>query len=119
MREIAGLAAVCALLGVAAPVARAEQPSDRGHKTIFEVYCSGCHDLNAAEGTVPIDVSRLVTKYGAPLPNARLLEMVLSERRGGGSRVCGEHVSWLVPPQFERATVRAALQYVADFQNED
>lgn len=105
-----------AISGWAAPAGAAEV--ERGLAGPFELYCSECHSLAGRGGQQGVpDLAELGTKYGTPLPRARLVAFVTSDHRLGGGRICGENVFERIPtPRFgdlaERGNVRAALEFV-------
>jgi len=90
----------------------------------FELYCAGCHALGAGGGRQGVpDLAGLATKYGNPLPRARLIEFITSDHRVGGPSICGERVFGKLPATpfkslVERATVRDALAFVEAAQQE-
>ncbi len=102
--------------GWAAPAEAGEV--DRGGAEPFELYCSECHSLAGRGGQQGVpDLAELGSKYGTPLPRARLVAFVTSDHRLGGARICGENVFERIPaPRFgdlaERGNVRAALEFV-------
>jgi hypothetical protein len=108
--------------GGALPAHGADRDSDPAAP--FELYCAGCHALGAGGGREGVpDLSALATKYGTPLPRARLVEFVVSDHRMGGPSICGERVFGKLPGTpfkqlVERATVRDALAFVEAVQQE-
>ena len=88
----------------------------------FELYCSECHSVGGRGGRPGIpDLAELQAKYGTPLPYARLAAFVTSDRRLGGSRICGESVFEMIPATrfgdlAERGNVRAALEFLESVQ---
>jgi hypothetical protein len=118
-------ALVCVSLAVSiSPWAAGAEAGDagRGRAEPFELYCSACHSLGGQGGQHGIpDLAELWTKYGTPLPRARLAAFVTSDHRLGGPRVCGESVFERLPvTRFgdlaERGNVRAALEFVESVQ---
>lgn len=95
----------------------------RGRAEPFELYCSECHSLGGRGGQQGMpDLAELGTKYGTPLPRARLAAFVTSDHRLGGPRICGESVFEKIPATrfgdlAERGNVRAALEFVEAAQS--
>jgi hypothetical protein len=117
--------AILLALGPAATAERVVAPPGHGS---YQLYCASCHGAGAEGGGVAAlgarwgpPLTALGGKYGAPLRRERLAELVVSERRPGGQRVCGDRVFAKLPDMpfrsaAELATVLTALEYVAAVQ---
>jgi hypothetical protein len=122
---VLGITALC--LGTTALPARAgERGPTARDASVFALYCSGCHGLDArgvaaarpsASGP---DLTHLALRShpDEPLALAPFVAFVTSPRRPGAQRVCGERVFARLPASrfhahVERAIVRSALAHVA------
>ena len=118
-RSVGIFGLVCGVL-IGAPASA--DPPEHASQALFESYCGGCHSLGASDGgRAAPDLSQLAGKYGAPLPQDRLVDFVTTRRRPGAQHICNAHVwSNLSPVPFrdhmEQLTVRAALEFVASQQ---
>lgn len=127
MRASHFILGVVAVLGAAQPALAGEAATSNARASYLD-HCASCHGAGG-EGA---DAARranehapalfdLRTKYGAPLPRARLTHFVMLDTRPGHGRLCGDrplasvpNLHWRAP--FERMVVREALAYVEVLQ---
>jgi mono/diheme cytochrome c family protein len=128
-----GRASVLLLIAGLAFASRATA-ADHPGKAVFDQYCASCHGV-AADGTGPVaaemkiapsDLRKLATKYGEPLPKAKLREFVDGRQmvRSHGSAdmpVWGEDLIRNAPPTanaefFKRGTIIVILDYIETLQ---
>ena len=124
-------------LGIVACVAVASGASaaDPAGKAPFDQYCASCHGpagdgmgpVAAEMKITPTDLRTLGTKYGMPLPKAKLIEFIDGREmvRSHGTSdmpVWGEQLVHNVPPTansefFKRGTIIVIVDYIETLQS--